>query len=54
MPPEPCKRCRLAGCCVSAGLVNRTAIEQWLAGGVVDECDDFVADFYHGVEGVFA
>ena len=53
MTPEPCKHCRFATGCPTAGLVNRLAIEFWLK-GLPFECGDYQADEYRGIEGVFA
>lgn len=53
MPPQPCKGCRFEGCCEMAGLVNRLAVEQWLADNGF-ACADYSVDFYHGIEGVRA
>jgi len=52
MPPQPCRGCRFDGVCPAAGLVNRLAVNEWLADHGF-ECSDFVPEFYHGVEGVF-
>lgn len=51
-PHQPCRGCKYAGNCVQAGLVNRLAVDEWLAERGF-ECADHVPDFYHGVEGVF-
>lgn len=53
MPPQPCRGCKFDGNCCAAGLVNRLAVDRWLADHGF-ECADYVAEFYHGVEGVFA
>lgn len=53
MPPQPCRGCKSAGNCSAAGLVNRLAVDQWLADRGY-ECSDFTPDFYRGIEGVFA
>jgi hypothetical protein len=53
MPPQPCHGCVHAGNCSMAGLVNRLAVEKWLADHGF-ECADYSADNYHGIEGVRA
>ncbi len=53
MTPQPCKHCRFDGFCSSAGLVNRLAVEFWLADQSF-ECAGYQEDFYHGLEGVYA
>lgn len=52
MPPQPCRGCRFEGQCNVAGLVNRLAVDEWLADNGF-ECADYEAEFYHGIEGVF-
>lgn len=53
MPPQPCYGCRFEGNCSAAGLVNRVAVEKWLADHGF-ECADYDPDYYKGIEGVFA
>lgn len=53
MPPQPCKGCKFAGNCPAAGLVNRLAVDEWLADHGF-ECADYTPDYYRGIEGVFA
>lgn len=53
MPPQPCYGCKFEGNCSAAGLVNRLAVDRWLANHGF-ECRDFEADNYHGIEGVWA
>lgn len=53
MPPQPCRGCRFEGNCSAAGLVNRLAVDEWLADNGF-ECADYTPEFYHGIEGVRA
>lgn len=53
MPPQPCKGCKWAGHCESEGLVNKLAVDEWLADHGF-ECADFEAEYFRGIEGVWA
>ena len=51
--PEPCRRCIHDGNCLTAGLVNRLAVQFWLL-NMPFECADYQASYFRGIEGVFA
>ncbi len=53
MPPQPCRGCKFEGNCITEGLVNRLAVEKWLADHNFG-CADYQDEFYHGIEGVIA
>jgi len=49
----PCNTCRFADVCAGRDVMVREAVFVWLDGGCAD-CAEYTADFYHGLEGVFA
>lgn len=52
-PPAPCDTCRVGFCRKREGMIQQS-IWAWGHRELMPSCDDWEADWYQGLEGVFA